>query len=268
MRRRPATPDARRLAEAVKQPGIDPRTWVSVGRIDNDPDAMRYDPELGWVVDVAPYGSDIEGDSEIPCRVISPGAGDQQGEFLPPTRGAEVVLVFPGGDPEASPLCVGYCSNGDACRAPSAVNDLPIDPDTTSSTDATVSPLDTEIKVSPHHRREHYALDHHDQARNQVLEAAEQVKLASRDAAQSFVRGERFVQVLNTWIDAVSSYVQANGAADAKIYAAVNTLAPGSVTPQEIADVAAAVLEVPLQKTAFQAAAVEGDALSAKVKGP
>jgi hypothetical protein len=94
------------------------------------------------------------------------------------------------------------------------------------------------------------------------------VKLASRDAAQSFVRGERFVQVLNAWIDAVSSYVQANGTADAKIYAAVNILAPASVSPQEIADVAAAVLEVPLQKTAFQAAAVEGDALSAKVKGP
>jgi hypothetical protein len=259
--------DAQRLGEAVKRPGIDPRTWVTQGRIEDDTEATSFDADVGWIVDVSPGGSDLEGAGEMPCRVLSPSAGDGFGEYVPPPTGAEVTVVVAGGDPELGPVVVGFGSNGGGCKPPATVNGLAVSPDAAASTPALVAPADTEFKRSPHHRREEYALDRHIQARNQIIEAGELVKLAARDAAQSFVRGERFVQVLNAWIDAVSSFISANGAADAKIYTAVNALAPGTLTPQEILDVATAVVQVPLQKAAFQAAAVAGDALSERIKG-
>ncbi len=262
------TPDVARMGLAVSYPGIDPRTWVSSARVDDDADALTWDATCGWIADVSFYGSALDGETETPCRVLSngpPGAGF--GEYIPPVPNCEVLVVMPDGDPEVGPLVVGYATNESTCKPPIEINGIPIDGELLSSTPLRVSPFDTEFKKSPHHRREEYALDRHIQARNQILEAGEQVKLALRDAAQSFVRGERFVEVLNGWIDAVSSYVSANGKADALVYAAVNALAPGSITPQDIADVATAVVEVPAQKAAFQSAAVAGDALSERIKG-
>ena len=265
-RRRP-TIDVQRLGEAVSRPGIDPRTWTSAGRIDNDPDAVRFDPGVGWIVDVAFYGSALEGDNEAPCRVLSQGAGDGFGEYYPPPVGAEVLVEFPGGDPELGAVVTGYLTNEGDAKPPTTVNGLPLAAEALASTLLAISPYDTEFKVSPHHRREEYALDRHVQARNQIIEASGTLKLALRDAAQSYVRGERFVQALNGWIDAVSSFIQANATADALVYAAVNTLAPGSITPAQITAVANAAVQVPAQKTLFQTAAQAGDALSSRIKG-
>lgn len=265
-RRRP-TIDVPRLAAALQRPGIDERTWVTAGRIDDDPEAILFDPGIGWLVDVTFYGSDVESEDGHPCRVLSQGAGNGAGEYLPPPIGTEVIVEFPGGDPDSGAVVVGYATNEADCRPPASVNDLPINAELQASSSIAVSPYDTEFKVSPHHRREQYALDRHVQARNQILEAAELVKLATRDAGQSFVRGERFVQALNGWIDAVSSYVSANGTADGLVYLAVNALAPGSVTPAQIAAVTLARTQTAAQKTAFQSAAVVGDALSARIKG-
>jgi hypothetical protein len=269
MPRRPLrTPDVARLGLAVSFPGIDPRTWASAARVDNDPEALRWDDTCGWIADVGFYGGALDGDSESPCRVWSGGPpGSGFGEYIPLEPNCEVLVVIPEGDPEANPVVVGMLTNESTCAAPKTINELPIDGELRTSSAERVSPFDTEIKRSPYHRREEYAQDRHVQARNQILEAAEQVKLALRDADQSFVRGERFVEVLTAWIDAVSAFVKADGAADAKIYAAVNLLAPGTVTPQEIQAVATAVLEVPVQQTAFKAAAVAGDALSSRIKG-
>jgi hypothetical protein len=266
MPRRPRI-DVPRLAEALTRPGIDSRTWTTLGRIDEDPDAILFDPGIGWIVDVTFYGSDVESDDGHPCRVLSQGAGNGAGEYIPPPLGTEVVVEFPGGDPDFAAVVVGYASNEADCRPPATVNDLPINADASASSALQVSPYDTEFKVSPHHRREHYALDRHVQARNQIIEAGQLLKLAIRDAAQSYVRGERFVQALNGWIDAVSSFVSNNGQADVLIYAAVNLLAPGTIPPNTITAVVNAIAQVAAQKTAFQTAAVAGDALSSRIKG-
>jgi hypothetical protein len=130
-----------------------------------------------------------------------------------------------------------------------------------------VSPFDTEIVSSSHHRREEYAGDRHIQAKSQIIEATETVKLAVRDALQSYVRGERFVEALNGWIDAVTKYVTKNGEADLAVYTALNLLAPGSITPDQIGAVVAAIVQSEDQRARFQAAAVAGDALSARIKG-
>lgn len=267
-RRMPKTVDARRIGVAVGYGGIDPRVWASAARIDDDAEAFRWDEGAGWVVDVSFYGTELDGETETPCRVLTTGpAGAGYGEYLPPVRGCELLVVLPDGDPESNPVVTGYLRNSETCGPPVTINGLPIEPEAVTSSLLVVSPFDTEIKRSPYNRREEYALDRHVQARNQIIEAAEQVKLALRDADQSYVRGERFVQVLTAWIDAVSEFVKADGAADAKIYVAVNLLAPGTVSPTEIAAVAAAVVAVPTQQAAFKAAAVAGDALSERIKG-
>lgn len=267
MRRR-RTPDVRRLAAAMRAPGNDPRTWVSAGRIDQDPDAIHWDSGVGWVVDVTFYGSGLEDDEGRPCRVAGLGApGQGRGEYIPPTPGAELLVAVAAGDVEAGPVVVGYLTNEDDAHPPATVNGLNIQADLTTSTLTEVSPYDTEIVSSPHHRREEYALDRHSQARNQILEAAQQVKLALRDAAQSYVRGERFVQALNGWIDAVTSYVTANGEADLLVYTALNLLAPGTILPDKIQAVLQAIAQSEAQRVGFQSAAVAGDALSARIKG-
>lgn len=259
------TIDARRLGEAVRAPA---QTWVSAGRIDDDPEAIHFDAGVGWLVDVTFYGSGLEDDEGRPCRVLSMGApGSGRGEYIPPAPGAEVLVALPAGDPEAGPIALGYLTNEDDAHPPETVNGLEVTPEATTSGPLSVSPFDTEIVVSPHNRREQYAGDRFSQARGHVLEAAEQVKLALRDAVQSYVRGERFVQVLNGWIDAVTSYVTANGEADLLVYAAVNALVPGSITPDQIQAVVDAIAESETRKTAFQSAAVAGDALSSRIKG-
>lgn len=253
---------------AVQRAGIDPRTWVTAARVDDDPEASTWDPTLGWIVDVSPYGSDLEGDSELPCRIAVMGPGGAGfGEYLPPTRGCELVVGVVDGDPGSNPVILGYLSNEDDCQVPTEVNQLPIDGDALESSAAVVSPFDTEIRRSAHNRREEFEGDRHVQAANQILEVAGQLKLALRDASQSYVRGERFVEILTAWIDAVSSFVSANATADLKVYAAVNVLAPGSVLPNEITDVSQAAVEVPTRQAAFKSGAVAGDALSARIKG-
>lgn len=260
--------DVRRLAEAMKAPGNDSRTWVSAGRIDADPDAVHFDAGVGWVVDVTFYGSALEDGESQPCRLVAGGAsGPGRGEYLPPSPGAELLVVLPSGELEGGAVAVGFLTNEEDGHPPATVNGLPIDPDANTSTPTAVSPYDTEIVSSPHHRREQYEGDRHSQAKSQILEAAETVKLAVRDAAQSFVRGERFVQALNGWIDAVTSYVTANGQADLAVYTALNALVPGSITPDQIQAVVSAVAQSEAQRAGFQSAAVAGDALSSRIQG-
>lgn len=257
--------DVERLAESLERPEWT-TPWISMARVDEEPDAVRWDQDHGWVVDVTFFGGELDQEGEIPCRVLSPGLGcDGYGEFSPPDLSCEVAVAQPDG--LDSPVILGSACNADGGRPPDSVNGLPISGEAAVSTAATVSPYDTEFRRSPHNRREHYDGDHWDQAANQVLEAAELVRLATRNAGQSFVRGERFVEVLGVWMQAVTDFVQANATADAAVYAAVNGLAPGSIPPTNITEVATAAGTVPAAREAFDAAAVEGDALSARIKG-
>lgn len=260
--------DVERIAEAVSRPGIDPRTWGSSSRIDDDPEALNYLPSSGWVVDVTFHGSDLDGQNQVPARVINLGPpGDGYGEYIPPDPDCEAAVLVPGGDPENGPIVLGYLTNEDGCAPPAEINQIPIDAEAESSSGSAVSPYDTEFKRSPHHRREEYALDRYVQARNHVIEAAEQVKLALRDPQQSFLRSEAFTDSLQGWVDAVTEFVTANATADLKVYAAVNGLAPGSILPNEIKAVADAAVEVPAAKAAYEATLTEGESFSAKIKG-
>jgi len=153
-RRRQRPLDVRRLGAALAPPD---RTWVTPGRIDDDPEALHFDPGVGWLVDVTFYGSGLEDDEGRPCRVLSVGApGAGRGEYIPPTVGAEVLVVVPAGDPEKGPVALGYLTNEEDAQPPATVNGLPVAASATASSPAAVSPFDTEIVVSPHNRRQDY----------------------------------------------------------------------------------------------------------------
>lgn len=194
--------DARRLGLAVSYPGIDPRTWVTNGRLEEDTDSLRWDPMVGWIIDVTLLGSSLEGQNEVACRVT-----DEDGVFSPFKPGTEVIVGLPAGEADGA-VVLGVLHNQDGDQVPTTVTGLPITGTPASSATFnsdlpafTVSPFDTEFKNSPYNRREEYAGDWVIQAANAVLEG-EQVRIAGRNAAQSFVRGEDYQavweQVMNT----------------------------------------------------------------------
>lgn len=119
--------DFGRLREAIAGPGIDPRTWVTTGRVDNDPEALRWEPPFGWVADVTFTGGALDGDGPNPCRVASWLAGAGNSAAPPPLLGAEVLVVVPEGNPNANPVIVGAMHGGDGNEAPTSVNGDDID---------------------------------------------------------------------------------------------------------------------------------------------
>lgn len=148
--------DVRRLGAAIAYPGIDSRTWVTAGRVDQE--GIHWDAGVGWIIDVKPYGGALEDSEGMPVRVLSTGPGGSGfGEYIPPSLEAEVLLALPEGDPESNPVLVGYLTNEDDSHPPSEVTGLPIVADLTTSSDAAVSPFDTEIKRSPFNRRQEWA---------------------------------------------------------------------------------------------------------------
>ncbi len=120
------TIDVGRLREAMSAPGADPRSWVVLARVDDDPDAIRWEPGTGWLVDVTVGSGELAGEDMIVCRVGS-GLGGTSHESRPVPRGAEVVVVFPAGDPNVSPVIIDYVHNPTDSAVPSEVNGTPVD---------------------------------------------------------------------------------------------------------------------------------------------
>jgi hypothetical protein len=216
MKARLGGPDAKRVGKAVSFPGIDPRTWVATARVETDPDSLRWHPELGWVVDVAIYGGDLQGTTDVVCRVTTPLGGPGAGVFMPPQLDAEALIAFPSGDPEMNPVLVGWLNSQGENAAPTEVNGLPIDGSADSSTPASVSPFDTEISVSPHGMRSQRDGLEHRQAAQHILagdDSKDAVLLGSEDAKHPFVKGDALGEQLVQLIDPMVAILVKVGAA-------------------------------------------------------
>ena len=192
------------MAEALARPGIDTRTWTTVARVTE----TSWDPALGWMVTVIAYGPGLEG-VELNCRQASALAGIDAGEYLPMTVGAEVVVSLPGASTDDDmPLVMAGVTNEED-KAPIEINGLPINGEAPASSALVVSPLDTEIKVSAFGRREQYAKELTTQAAAithtaaTITQAADAIRLGSKDAAKSFVLGEELVSRLVQTVDAL-----------------------------------------------------------------
>lgn len=189
--------DVGRIGLAVSQPGIDPRVWTTMGRVDDDPQAVRWIVGTGWIVDVTFLGGPLDGESEVPCRVAGSISGSMNGDYNPLPPGCAVVVLLPGGQSEESPIIVGKLSNRKDCEAPLTVNGLPISAGSVAapSTPVSVSPFDTEIHVSEYNRREQYSGDRFTQANTQTIKAEQAlngVLLGSELAIEAFIKGTSY----------------------------------------------------------------------------
>lgn len=193
--------DVERLREAIRGPGADTRVWCAQGRVEDPDESLTWDPEYGWLVDVEIVGGDLHGESDVPCRVPEPLGGDGYGEFLPPALSSEVVVLIPDGDLEVNPLVVARGHNRRYCKVPTEVTGLPISGDLDASTPAAVSPYDTEIRLSPHHRREEWEGEKHSHASRHVLDGP--INLGSKDADEPVVLGRSQLDQLVAYIEAL-----------------------------------------------------------------
>lgn len=207
--------DGSRWARLVQTPGVDPRTWVSLARVDDDDDAIRWgapdseDGAVGWIVDVTFVGGALEGEGPIACRVASARGGAGELESAPVKRGALVVVGLAEGDANVFPVILGFVSSV-GCEVPSEVNGTMIDEDYALATSIRVLTGDVDEQVDGDVRRKAGG-DHRVLADGDLL-------LATQDPTQAYVRGndqkdalDDFFQSFETWIGLVQTGISAGG---------------------------------------------------------
>jgi len=86
------TPDTQRMAQAMRMPGIDPRTWVSYAVVS----AITFDPEHGVIADVILMPGGTQGSA----RVSTEFAGAGFGFHFPLRVDDEVLVELADGDPD------------------------------------------------------------------------------------------------------------------------------------------------------------------------
>lgn len=194
--------DFGRLREAIQGPGVDPRTWVTTGRVDSDPDAIRWEPPFGWVVDVTFSGGDLDSDGPNPCRVATMFAGSMQGISAPQLQGAEVIVLIPEGNPNTNPVIIGMLHNGDGNVAPETVNETPIDE---------AHALANLITVTEGGADQQFGGDVRVKAGGVNRQLAPLVELAEQGASQAFLRGNDYTSGEAAFVGAVSTFASAVG---------------------------------------------------------
>lgn len=120
------TMDWSKIREAVTGPGIDPRVWVLMGRIDDNPDAVRWEAPHGWIADITVHGGPLDQEGPIACRVACALASNGEIGSCPVQLGDEVIVVVPVGDANAGPIIVGQLSGGEK-PTPTTVNGFPLE---------------------------------------------------------------------------------------------------------------------------------------------
>jgi hypothetical protein len=198
--------DAERIAEAVGRPGIDPRAWVTLGRSDSSPEARRYDPDVGWIVDVAAYGSAVHG-TVLPCRVASgwPGLAGY-GDIRPPGPDEEIVVLLPGGDPDEDPIAIGVVANGDGGGPPEMVAGRAVIAEGTTAPGGPIAATDCEFSKSPYSRVEEHEGERHLRARFVTVEATMPLaglRLGSPLAHRPIASANELVSLLGSLIDEI-----------------------------------------------------------------
>lgn len=210
--------DSQRIAEGMSYPGIDPRTWVSMARIDDDEDAIVWNEDLGWLVDVTFVGGEFDGEGPVNCRVASMLQVSGVTHQRPSHAGALVVVVIPNGDPNDDAVIVAQLHDVDDQSAPTEVNETSIDEDFAQETHVTVAPEE----------------DLDQQWRNTRI-TAESMIFGTHDANQPYVRGDDLSSALDSLVDAISEFAAAIAVAPVNIGTAVVALDPASLTSLQIA---------------------------------
>lgn len=199
--------DFGRLRQAVSGPGIDPRSWVELGRVDDDPDAITWIPGTGWTVDVTFITGELAEEPEIPCQVSSAIGGAFSGSFAPIKPGCPVVVLMPAGNANVSPTIIGVLHAVDDCQVPTDVNLLPVTEEVM---------LDNVVVKSSDNLEVEFLRDAHVQAARWWL-IGNRINLAPMlprsDSTQAFIRGDEFGDALGAFLDGVNTFTSSTATA-------------------------------------------------------
>jgi len=113
------------FSENFKQPGSDPRQWVSYGTVDADtPDSpsVQFSDDAGNPLPTGPLVSVTLQPSGISvvCRVGGEAAGNGEAEWMPFVAGDEVLVAIPEGHERSGPVILRRMNNA-ADAFPTAV---------------------------------------------------------------------------------------------------------------------------------------------------
>lgn len=234
-------PDFDRIAQALKRPGIDPRSWLNMARVDEDPDAIVWDAQVGWLVDVTFVGGALDGEGPVVCRVSSWGQGQGVTSQRPPRPDCLVLVAVPGGDPNEECVIVGQLHD-EVCKPPAAVNGTTITEEFA---------LETHFEVFP-------GEDLDAEYRN-VRITAESMTLGAAAADQPFPRGNDLADALDNLADSLDALAAALTTSGSVIGTSVSG---GAVTAAIIGAVTA-----PLQTAVASFKAARTGYLSSRITG-
>jgi hypothetical protein len=113
--------DLHALRVGIAAPGLDTRAWVEWARVDDDPDAVVWDRELGWLCDVHLESGSSAGEGPLSATVLGAGGGGM-GYHAPVHPGDRVLVAIVSGDPNADVVVIGRDHDVDDCTAPTTVN--------------------------------------------------------------------------------------------------------------------------------------------------
>jgi len=221
--------DFQRLSQAVERPGIDPRAWGQMARVDgDDPDTVVWDAQLGWLCDVTMVGGALDGDGPVLCRVPSGAQGDGVGSYRPPRPTGLVVVQIPTADPNDEPIIVAQLHSEDdtaPALAPIAINgEVIVESD---AIDGQVAAIETHMDIFPSED-----LDQEWRNVRVTVSVDGTIRLAAPDAEQPFARGDDLADALGDMADATSDVVTAISTA---LSAAGSPLDPASLVTFEAA---------------------------------
>lgn len=198
------TIDPSRLGELASGPGVDTRSWIVLGRVDDDEDAIRWsgdgdeDGPIGWVVDVTVVdGGDLTEEVEVPCRLGSAYARDKGLRSDPPSPGCLVVVALPTGSLLTEPTIVGELPTL-GCEPPRTVNGKEVDETYALATHFFKTALDVDEEIGGTRRIK--TDDTH-----RLLGPS--VELADEGASQAYVRGNDQQSALDTWYNAFITWI-------------------------------------------------------------
>jgi len=226
--------DFNRIAKGLSRPGIDPRSWVVMARVDNDPDAIVWDATIGWIVDV----TFLDGDGPVTCRVVSDAQGQAAGSIRPVRPDSLVLVLIPTGDPNYDAIIVGELHDADANIAPTTINTDAITEEFAASTHIDAFPTE----------------DLDQEWANVRITASTQMILGVPLADQSYVRGDDYADALDAFADALDAFAQAIAVAPVNIAGAVVALDPASLTLFQTA-----ISQYKAARTTYLSTRIKGD---------
>jgi hypothetical protein len=190
--------DFQKIRDSISAPGIDPRNFIAMGRIDEeteqDQDVFVWDEDFGWLVDVHLDN----GEGPINCRMASFAQGGDVIKTSPPRPNTLVVVVFPNGDPNEDAIIIAQLTDVEN-KAPTEINgDTIVE---RNATEGSIAAIETHISSFPE--------EDLDQEWRNARITSENMTLGKADADQPYVRGEDIADALDDVFDAISDFAEA-----------------------------------------------------------